>query len=64
VAGIAAQHAGAAPGAIGALFDEVDAGFHATPPAGVAAAVSDAAARLDLTDPAPLLRELAAGAGR
>ena len=64
VAGIAAQHAGAAPDAIGALFDEVDAGFHATPPAGVAAAVSDAAARLDLTDPAPLLRELAAGAGR
>jgi hypothetical protein len=64
VAGIAAQHAGAAPEAVGALFDEVDAGFHASPPADVPAAVARAATRLDLPDPAPLLRELEAVAGR
>ena len=64
VAGIAAQHAGAAPEAVGALFDEVDAGFNASPPADVPAAVARAATRLDLPDPAPLLRELEAVAGR
>jgi hypothetical protein len=64
VAGIAAQHAGAAPEVVGALFDEVDAGFHAAPPADVPAAVARAATRLDLPDPAPLLRELEAVAGR
>ncbi len=63
VAGIAAQHAGAAPDTVSALFDEIDAGFRATPAAGVPAVVARAAARLDLSDRAPLLRELAA-AGR
>jgi hypothetical protein len=64
VAGIVAQHAGAAPDAVAALFDEVDAGFHAAPPGDVPAAVARAATHLDLSDPAPLLRELDAVAGR
>jgi hypothetical protein len=64
VAGIVAQHAGAAPEAVAALFDDVDAGFNASPPADVPAAVARAATRLDLPDPAPLLRELEAVAGR
>jgi hypothetical protein len=63
-AGLAAQHAGAAPGAVAALFDEVDIGFRAAPPADVATAVGRAAARLDPLDPAPLLRELSADHGR
>ena len=64
VAGIAAQHEGASPAAVAVLFDEVDAGFHAKPPADVRAAVGRAAGRLALSDPAPLLRELQAVAGR
>jgi hypothetical protein len=63
-AGLVAQHAGAAPASVAALFDAVDAGFHASPPADVPAAVREAAARLTLTDPAPLLRELDADTGR
>jgi len=64
VAGIAAQHAWVPPEAVGALFDAIDAGFHASPPAGVPAAVARAVPRLELPDPAPLLRELEAVAGR
>ena len=63
-AGLAAQHAGAAAASVAALFDDVEAGFHAEPPADVPAAVGRAARRLDLPDPAPLLRELEAVAGR
>ncbi len=63
-AGLVAQHAGAAPASVAALFDAVDAGFRASPPADVPAAVRRAAAHLALTDPAPLLRELEADTGR
>jgi hypothetical protein len=63
-AGLVAQHAGAGAASVAALFDEVEAGFHRAPPADVAAAVGRAAPRLDLPDPAPLLRELEAVAGR
>ena len=63
-AGLVAGHAGAAPASVAALFDDVEAGFHADPPADVPAAVAAAAARLTLSDPAPLRRELEAVAGR
>ena len=63
-AGLVAQHAGAAPASVAALFDAVDAGFRASPPTDVPATVRAAAARLALTDPAPLLRELDADTGR
>jgi hypothetical protein len=63
-AGLAAQHAGDAPASVAALFDDVEAGFHAVPPRDVVAAVVNAAARLTLTDAAPLWRELDAVAGR
>jgi hypothetical protein len=63
-AGLVAQHAGVAPASVAALFDAVDAGFHASPPTDVPAAVRDAAARLNLNDPAPLLREIDADTGR
>ena len=63
-AGLVAQRAGAAPASVAALFDAVDAGFGASPPADVPAAVRGAAAQLALTDPAPLLRELEADTGR
>jgi len=63
-AGLVAQHAGAAPAAVAALFDAVEAGFHGPSPADVSSAVRDASARLALTDPAPLLRELDADTGR
>jgi hypothetical protein len=62
-AGVVAQHGGDAPAAVAALFDDVESGFRAEPPLDVAAAVASAAARLRLTDAAPLLRELEA-AGR
>jgi len=62
-AGLVALHRGAAPASVDALFDDVEAGFHA-PPADVPAAVRAAAGRLDLHDPAPLWRELdASGEG-
>lgn len=63
-AGLAAQHAGADPAPVAALFDDVDAGFHREPPPDVTAAVAGAVARLSLPDPAPLLRELEVVAGR
>jgi hypothetical protein len=63
-AGLVAEHAGAKPASVAALFDHVEAGFHAAPPAEVPAAVAAAAARLTLSDPAPLRRELEAVAGR
>jgi hypothetical protein len=62
-AGLVALHGGADPAAVEALFDAVEAGFHA-PSAGVPAAVLAAAGRLDLQHPEPLLRELDAVAGR
>jgi hypothetical protein len=64
VAGIAAQHAGAAPDSVATLFDEVEADFHAAPRADVPAAVARAATHLDLRDPAPLLRALDDRGGR
>ncbi len=63
-AGLVAQHAGVAPASVSALFDAVEAGFRASPPADVPAAVRGAAARLTLADPAPLLRELDDDTGR
>ena len=63
-AGLVAEHAGAEPASVAALFDDVEAGFRAVPPADVPAAVASAAARLALSDPAPLRRELEAVAGR
>jgi hypothetical protein len=63
-AGLVAQHAGAAPASVSTLFDAVEAGFRASPPADVPAAVRCAAARLTLPDPAPLLRELDDDTGR
>ena len=58
-AGLVAQHAGAAPASVAALFDAVEAGFHASPPADVPrGACATRPPRLTLTDPAPLLREL------
>jgi hypothetical protein len=62
-AGLVALHRGAGPASVGALFDDVEAGFHA-PAADVPAAVRVAAGRLDLSDLAPLRRELDAVAGR
>jgi hypothetical protein len=62
-AGLAALHRGAKAVAVEALFDDVEAAFR-VPSAGVPAAVRAAAARLDLQDPEPLLRELDAVAGR
>ena len=62
-AGLVALHRGAEPAGVEALFDAVEAGFHA-PSAGVPAAVRAAAGRLDLQHPEPLLRELDAVAGR
>ena len=48
-----------------ALFDDVEAGFHAVAARRTCrAAVAAAAARLTLSDPAPLRRELDAVAGR
>jgi hypothetical protein len=63
-AGLVAGHAGTGPAAVAALFDGVESGFRAVPPADVPAAVASAAARLALSDPAPLWRELEAVAGR
>jgi hypothetical protein len=63
-AGLVAQHAGDEPAAVAALFDEVEAGFRSASPAGIRASVASAAARLTLTDAAPLWRELDAVAGR
>ena len=63
-AGLAAQHAGAGAASVAALFDDVEAGFHQARLPDVTAAVAGAAARLSLSDPAPLLRELKAVAGR
>ncbi len=63
-AALVAQHTGAEPASIAALFDDVEAGFRAVPPADIPAAVASAAARLALSDPAPLMRELDAVAGR
>jgi hypothetical protein len=63
-AGLVAQHAGAAPASVSALFDAVEAGFRASPPADVPAAVRAAAARLPVADLAPLLRELDDDTGR
>lgn len=63
-AGLVAQHRGAEPASVAALFDDVEAGFHAVPPVDVPAAVAHASARLVLSDPAPLQRELEAVAGR
>ena len=63
-AGLVAQHAGDEPATVAALFDDIEAGFHAAPPGDVPAAVVSAAARLTLTDAAPLWRELDAVAGR
>jgi hypothetical protein len=56
-AGLVALHRGAAPAAVSALFDDVEAGFH-EPSIDVPAAVRAAAERLDLDDRAPLRREL------
>lgn len=64
MAGLAALHSGADPASVSALFDDVEAGFHAAPPGDVLAAVACAAARLTLTDAAPLRRELETVAGR
>jgi hypothetical protein len=58
MAGLAAQHAGDEPASVAALFDAVEAGFHAQPPADARAAVRGAAGRLTLSDRAPLQREL------
>mgnify|MGYP001070791744 FL=1 len=63
-AGLAAQHAGDDPAEVAALFDAVEAGFAASGPDAVRAAVVAAAARLTLSDAAPLWRELDAVAGR
>jgi hypothetical protein len=63
-AGLAAQHAGAEPASVAALFDAVEAGFQRERPPDVTAAVAGAVARLSLPDPAPLLRELDVVAGR
>jgi hypothetical protein len=63
-AGLAAQHAGDEPAAVAALFDDVEAGFRGASLAGIPPAVASAAARLTLTDAAPLWRELDAVAGR
>jgi hypothetical protein len=63
-AGLVAQHVGAETASVAALFDEVEAGFHAVPPADIRAAVASAAAHLTLSDSAPLRRELEAVAGR
>ena len=63
-AGLVAQHAGAAPASVATLFDAVEASFHESPPADVAAVVRSAVAGLTLTDPAPLLRELDVDTGR
>ncbi len=63
-AGLAAQHAGDDPASVAALFDAVEAGFPAPEPGAVRAAVTSAAARLTLSDAAPLWRELDAVAGR
>jgi hypothetical protein len=62
-AGLVALRRGAAPASVGALFDDVEASFHA-PPSDVPAAVRAAAARLGLADAAPLLREIGASGGR
>jgi hypothetical protein len=62
-AGLVALHRAVEPASVEALFDAVEASFHA-PSAGVPAAVRAAAARLDLQNPEPLLRELDAVAGR
>ena len=62
-AGLVALDRGAEPASVGALFDDVEAGFH-TPAPDVPAAVRAAAGRLDLSDPAPLRRELDEVAGR
>ncbi len=62
-AGLVALHSGAEPASVGALFDHVEAGFR-TPAIDVPAAVRAAAGRLDLSDAAPLRRELDAVAGR
>jgi hypothetical protein len=62
-AGLVALHRGAPPASVEALFDDVEAAFRA-PSAGVPAAVRAASARLDLSDPEPLSRELDAVAGR
>jgi hypothetical protein len=63
-AGLAAQHAGDPPASVAALFDGVEAGFRTPEPGAVRAAVASAAARLTLSDAAPLRRELDAVAGR
>jgi hypothetical protein len=63
-AGLVAQHAGDEPASVAALFDDVEAGFHAAPPPDVPAAAASAAARLTLSDPAPLRRELEAIVGK
>jgi hypothetical protein len=63
-AGLVAQQGGAGPASVAALFDDVEAGFHADPPAHIPATVASAAARLTLSDAAPLRRELDAIAGR
>jgi len=62
-AGLVALHRGARPAFVETLFDDVEAAFRA-PSAGVPATVRAAAARLDLNDLEPLLRELDAVAGR
>ena len=62
-AGLVALHRGAQPASVEALFDDVEAAFHA-PSAGVPVAVRAASARLDLPDSEPLSRELDAVAGR
>ncbi len=62
-AGLVALHRGARPASVEALFDEVEAAFRASS-ADVPAAVRSAAARLDLHDREPLVRELADVAGR
>jgi hypothetical protein len=64
VAGIVAQHRGAEPASVAALFDDVEGGFRRPGTPVVDAAVAGAAARLRVPDPAPLLRELDVVAGR
>ncbi len=61
--GLAAQHAGAEPAAVAALFDEVDAALGGSRQADVPAAVTRAAGRLGLADASPLLRALDTVAG-
>ncbi len=58
--GLAAQHAGAGPAVVDALFDEVDAALGGPDPADVAGSVERAAGRLGLPDAEPLVRALAA----